>query len=299
MKEVLQYLKENKKECEGLEEILYSMPCAYVAQREDIAPFFKGRKRNSNKSSYGSACIVAGSERYLGAAALSVASALRSGCGYVYAVVPQGLKCALAAAYPQAIYVEEPILNASAVAFGMGLGCNENVYQNLCNILKNYKGKLIIDADGLNCLAKFGKDILKESKAEILLTPHPGEMARLCNSSVDKVVASPMEEAQKFANEYNVNIYLKNAASVIVDNEGAVVQICGCSALAKAGSGDILSGFICGNAARGLDLKSAALASGYVMGLSAQICSETMYEGGVTAEEIIKNLPVAVKRLTD
>ncbi|MDE7301063.1 MAG: NAD(P)H-hydrate dehydratase [Clostridia bacterium] len=270
----------------------------YILKDRDISAFFPQRERNTHKGSYGTACVVAGSERYLGAPFLAVSSALRSGCGYVYAVVPEIIKSALVAAYPQSICCETPFLKANAIAVGMGMDCTQATYDTVKDLILNYEGKLIIDADGLNALAKFGKDILKSAKSKILLTPHVGEMARLAGISADEVLSDAVGVAKSFATEYNVCVHLKNAVSVTCDGSGVVVCTRGNSALAKAGSGDILSGLICGNAARGLSLKDAAASSQYVLGFTAEICAEQYGEYSLTAKEITDNLYIAIKRLT-
>lgn len=274
-------------------------PDALLLQEQDIKQFFRNRKRNTHKGSYGTACVVAGSSQYLGASALSVSTALKSGCGYVYAVVPNEIKCQLAAIYPQCIYSDTPNLSADAIAIGMGLGCNEKTYNLVCNLLKDYSGKLIIDADGLNSLAKFGMQVLKQTKAKVLLTPHVGEMSRLCGLSKAEVIADPIAVAKRLAKDYGVTVHLKSAVCVTSDGERTVITSRGSSALAKAGSGDMLSGLICGNAARGLSLADAAVCSQYILGCSAEICSQKYSDYATTANEIVENISFAIKRLTD
>lgn len=270
----------------------------YMLQDKYVSEFFPPRERNTHKGSYGIACIVAGSDRYFGAPFLAVSSALRSGCGYVYAVVPDTVKSVLVAAYPQSICCDAPLLEANAIAVGMGMDCTLKTYETVKDLILNYDGKLIIDADGLNALAKFGKDILRQAKCSILLTPHVGEMARLAGISAAEVLSDAVGVAKSFATEYNVCVHLKNAVSVNCDGSGVVVCTRGNSALAKAGSGDILSGLICGNAARGLNLKDAAVCSQYVLGMTAEICAEQYGEYSLTAKEITDNLYIAIKRLT-
>lgn len=272
--------------------------CARAAEDEDIAAFYKPRKRNSHKSDYGSACIIGGSEEYLGAPALAISTALKSGCGYVYAVVPKNMKYSLAAAYPQCIYPEKPLSDASAISVGMGMGCTNETYDTVCALLKSYKGKLIIDADGLNALAKFGKDALSQTKAKVLLTPHIGEMSRLCGLSCEEILCDPVKVAKDFAAEYNVTVHLKNAVSVTSEGKTSTLTVRGTSALAKAGSGDLLAGLICGNAARGLSVYDAAVCSQYVLGCAAEVCSETLFDGAVVYKDLVENLHVALKRLT-
>lgn len=269
-----------------------------AAEDEDVAANYAPRRHNSYKGDYGAACIIAGSEEYLGAAALSISTALKSGCGYVYAVVPEKMKYSLAAKYPQCIFVQSPPENVSAIAVGMGLGCTQDTYNLIFSLLKSYRGKLIIDADGLNALAKFGLDALKDSKAQVLITPHVGEMSRLTGLSVEKILADPVAVAQKFALEYNINVHLKGVVSITANGRIATLSVRGTSALAKAGSGDLLSGLICGNAARGLSVYDAAVCSQYVLGYSAEVCSETLFDGAVVYKDLVNNLHVALKRLT-
>ena len=272
--------------------------CACAYEDADIAALFPARKRNTNKGSYGTACIVAGSESFPGAAALSVATALKSGCGYVLAAVEEKLKWSLFSAYPQALYASEPDLSAESIAIGMGNGNTKETYDEVCFLLENYTGKLIIDADGINALAQFGKGVLKTAKCKVLLTPHIKEFARISGYTLKNLAIKPVELAQKFAQEYNVTVHLKNAVSITSDGERCVLSLKGSSALAKAGSGDMLSGLICGGAARGLDLIQAAVCAQYVLGATAEICTEEYGEYCVTAADIINNLHLSVKRLT-
>lgn len=272
--------------------------CASAYEDADYASLFPARKRNTNKGSYGTACVVAGSESYPGSAALSVAAALRSGCGYVKAAVAERLKAGLFPAYPQAVYVSEPDLSAESIAIGMGMGNTRETYDAVCYLLENYSGKLIIDADGINALAQFGKNVLKTAKCKVLITPHVKEFARISGYTMKSLAVKPIELAQKFALEYNVTVHLKNAVSITNDGEHCVLSINGNSALAKAGSGDMLSGLICGSAARGLDLIQAAVCGQYLLGKTAEICAEEYGEYCLTAEDIINNLHLSVKRLT-
>ena len=132
----------------------------------------------------------------------------------------------------------------------------------------------------------------------MLITPHVKEFARISGYTLKNLAIKPVELAQKFAQEYNVTVHLKNAVSITCDGEHCVLSLYGNSALAKAGSGDMLSGLICGGAARGLDLIQAAVCAKYVLGKTAEICAEEYGEYCVTAADIINNLHLSVKRLT-
>lgn len=272
--------------------------CARVYEKEDIAVFYPPRKRNSHKGTYGSANLIAGSEQYRGAAALSTEAALRSGCGYVKLTSCNAVKNSLVAAYPQVIYLDQADFTSQAIAVGMGCGKSRALYDTIENLLKNYRGKLIVDADGLNVLSEYGTDALKVKNCDVLVTPHVKEFSRLTGLSVADILSDPVAHAQNFAAEHKITVLLKSACSVITDGINTAVNVRGTTALSKGGSGDILSGLVCGNAARGLDLFEAAVASSFVLGVSAEICSGEQTDYCVTAKDLLKNLPKSVKRLT-
>lgn len=271
---------------------------ACVYEDADIKQFYPPRPRNSHKGTYGTANICAGSEKYMGAAALSAEGALRSGCGYVKLTTCNAVKNALVAAYPQVIYLDEPDLKAQAIAIGMGGGRTEELYKCVCRLIKNYTGKLIIDADAINVLADFGKDILKSAACDILITPHVREFSRISGMDESEIIASPISCAQQFAKEHKITVLLKNAVSAITDGDRAVLNERGSTALAKGGSGDILSGLIAGTAARGLNLFDAAICSAYTLGAAAEECSRLYTDYCATANDLLKILPKTVKRLT-
>ena len=266
---------------------------------EEIKKFYPERKRNTHKGSYGSANIIAGSDKYMGAAALAAEAALMSGCGYVKLTTSERVRSALAAKLPQIICLDDPDYSSQAVAVGMGCGVSESLYAVISKLLVDFNGKLIIDADGLNSLAKYGVDILDKRKCSVILTPHVKEFSRLTGLTVDEICLSPVKYAYGFARRYGVHVLLKGADSVITDGEKVAVNTRGTTALAKGGSGDMLSGYMCGCAARGLNIFDAAVCAAYTMGLSAEISSAQKTDYCVTAKDIIKNLHFAVKQLTD
>lgn len=254
--------------------------------------FYPVRNRNSDKTTYGSANIIAGCDKYIGAAALATEAALKSGCGYVKLTTTDKVKLALAAKLPQAIFMDEPDLNSGAIAVGMGCGVSEELYNTICKILIEYRGTLVIDADGLNSLARYGKEVLHEKSCSVVLTPHSREFTRLTSLPADE------KHASAFAKEYGVTVLLKGADSYICDGQKTAVNTRGTTALAKGGSGDMLSGYICGTAARGIAPFDAACCAAFTMGLSAEISSAEKTDYCVTAKDILKNLHLAVKQLT-
>ena len=269
-----------------------------IIQNCDIAKFYPQRKRNTNKGDYGSANIIAGSDKYIGAAALAVEAALKSGCGYVKLTTTEKVKLALAAKYSQVIYLNDFDLNSQAVALGMGCGVSEKLYAAIKFLVKNYSGVLLIDADGLNTLSEFGSNIIKDSASRIILTPHPKEFSRLTGKSVNEILKNPVELARGFAKQFGVIVLLKGAASIITDGNKTAINMSGTTALAKGGSGDMLSGYIAGCVARGLSPFDAVICSAHTMGISAEISSQQKTDYCATARDILNNLHFAVKYLT-
>lgn len=263
----------------------------------DIKKYFPPRKRNSHKGTYGSANIIAGSEKYIGAAALAVSTALKSGCGYVKLTTAEKVKLSLAPRFPQTVFLSEEDLTSQCIALGMGCGVSEELYLKIKRILVSYGGTFIIDADGLNSLAKYGVEILKKKKCAVIITPHIKEFSRLTGIPAEEILSRPVELAERFAREYGVTVLLKSAASVITDGVKTVLNVRGNSALAKGGSGDMLAGFTCGTAARGLGAFDSAVCVSYILGATAEAVSAEKTEYCACAEDIIKNLHKTVGKL--
>ena len=180
----------------------------------------------------------------------------------------------------------------------MRFGVSRENYLLISKLLTSYNGTLIIDADGLNALAKFGADALKSKTCKLILTPHVKEFSRLTGLSVGEILADPVKTAECFAKEFGAVLLLKGAASIITDGDKTVLNIRGNTALSKGGSGDMLSGYMCGSAARGLAPFDAAVCAAYTLGAAAEMCSDEKTEYCVTAEDILKNLHLSVKHLT-
>lgn len=264
----------------------------------DARAFFPKRARNSHKGTYGTANIVCGSNKYIGAAALAVNAALQSGCGYVKLTAENAVKTALAPTFPQTVFLDDPDLSADCIAIGSGCGISEDLYGRIRFLLENYKGCLVIDADGLNALSAYGVDILKGAACSVVLTPHIKEFSRLASMPVDRILADPVGIARSFSKEYGVTLVLKSASTVICGGDRTLLNISGNTALSKGGSGDMLCGFMCGSIARGLSPFEGAACAAYVLGLSAEITAREVTEYCAKADDIIKNLFCAVKRLT-
>ena len=264
---------------------------------EDIAKMFPARPRNSHKGTFGTASLICGSPQYVGSAVLAVSAALRSGCGYVKAVCDEEVRAAIVPNWPQTVFTVSCDFSSRAVAIGMGCGVSRVLYDNIAYILKKYTGTLIIDADGLNSIAEYGAEILKNKKCTVILTPHVKEFSRISGLSMAEILSSPVQVAQNFAMEYGVIIVLKGAGTIITDGSRTTVNARGCSALAKAGSGDMLAGFMCGSIARGLEPTDGAVCAAYVLGAAAELAAGECTDYCTVAKDVLDKIPQAVKNI--
>ena len=281
---------------------------------DDAKVFFKKRKRNVNKGDFGKAIVIGGSKKFPGSVLLSYSAlcALRAGAGYSVLAVPESLYGVYSARIPECImetvsdngtgivYDEKTLANFlcyDSIAFGMGMGVTEDVYESLKYIIQNYKGNLIIDADGINVLSLYGKDILEKKKCKILLTPHVGEFSRLIKANKDMIMSDVISLSREFAKKYGVVLLVKSAVSVITDGDKSIINTAGSSCMAKGGSGDVLSGFASGIFAReDISVESAAAAA-YIFGKAGEICEKEQNGYTVTASDLINALPRAVSSL--
>ena len=286
---------------------------AFKLSPDEVKKFFPERKRNVNKGNFGKACVIGGSKDFSGSALLSYNAfcALKTGKGYSFLGIPESLFNVFALRVPEVIiktfadnegficYDENALtkmLDMDAIAFGMGVGVSESIYQSISFLIKNYKGVLIIDADGLNSIAKFGLNILKNAACKVVLTPHVGEFSRLTGKSKQYIADNFVESAKAFAKEYGVIIALKSSASVITDGETVIINVKGCSGLSKGGSGDVLSGIMLGVVNKDCLTESVAAAC-YLFGFAAEICEKDQNAYTLTATDVINYLPKAINNL--
>ena len=300
-----------------------------ILKSAEVKAMLPPRKAVSNKGTYGKAAILAGSMRYSGAAVLAAQGTLCGGAGYVALCVPKKLKIALIGRLPEAILLDvspggewkfrpknlRSILQYNSIAAGMGMGNTKNTAKIIAFLLKNYEGKLLIDADGINALACFygangSAELFKAKKCAALITPHPLEFARL--TGLDKTALSEndgeraIEEAKKYAAENGVTVLLKGvsvAKTLIVSGENGenaekaeniALNATGNSGQAKGGSGDTLAGLIAAIAASGADLFSAACAGAYLAGKAAEIAVKQTSEYALTATKIAEYIGKAI-----
>ena len=280
----------------------------------DAKKIFEQRNRNVNKGFFGKAGIIAGSKCFSGSAFLAnlALASLKSGVGYSYFGVPNCLFNAFVGQTPESILIPlcddgnsivfdekdiEKFFSCNSIALGMGMTVSEDVYKTIEFILRNYSGTLIIDADGLNCLAKFGRNILKDKKCKVVLTPHIGEFSRLTGVDKDELQENLISCAVSFAKEYGVILVIKSAVSVITDGVETYLNTTGCSGMAKAGSGDVLSGLMAGLTARADDVMSAVCVSAYVFGRAGEFAQKQENEFTMTATDVIAKFSKVINNL--
>jgi len=242
------------------------------------------RASNSHKGSFGKLLMIIGSKKYRGAAHLGLESALRGGVGLVSFLGIRELVAELSSKFPEAIYkqikdvsefketdaedVAQLSSSHSATIIGSGSDNTAGLLSLTLRLLDSEGGPLILDADAINALSSIGRDgvlAIKNSKRKVIITPHPLEFARLSGTDVASVQLHRIEAAEKFAKENCCIVVLKGAGTIITDGNEVYINVAGSSALSKAGSGDVLAGFVAAMIAQGAvsETKAAALAVYY------------------------------------
>lgn len=274
------------------------------------------RPENSHKGTFGQVLNIAGSCYYSGAAYFSSIAPLKVGCGRstlasikpviksVAALSPDIILKPLTQTYkgtinPWSIKKILPILkNYDAISIGCGLTVNrdtENFFKKLMQELANKFIPVVIDADGLNILAK--KKIVDLPKNTVL-TPHPIELARLLEISVEEVLSDVEFYAKKCSKKYDCVTVLKTHKTVVCNKDGEkYINNTGNSALAHGGSGDILCGIITGFLAQGLDAYNASILAVYLHGKAAELASAELTEYSTLASDLLNYIPKAIINL--
>ena len=269
------------------------------------------RQQNSNKATFGKILNIAGSRNYKGAAYLSSASALRAGAGYVTLASTDEVCNSVAAMQPEITFLElnktengsisnnnkiENLYEYDVISIGCGISQNPDTKAFLFNLLKkvNTTQKIILDADGINIIASFKGEI---SLKNVILTPHPKELSRLLNVKLEEVVDNREKYARITSQTYECITLLKGHNTLITDGEKMYVNPTGNSALAKAGTGDVLTGVIAGFTAQRMSGFDAAIAGAYVHGLAGELASNDLTEYSVLASDVIEYLPFALNQV--
>ncbi|MBN1788160.1 MAG: NAD(P)H-hydrate dehydratase [Sedimentisphaerales bacterium] len=284
-------------------------------QRITAIPKLSVRRADAHKGDFGKVLVVAGSIGFSGAAAIAAKSALRSGSGLVRLAVPQSILPVVAAIEP--CYTTIPLAqdssgkiskkaidtilqaleNNDCLAFGPGIGVSGGVKTVLENLLRLENVRIVIDADGLNNLAMLPNwpDICK---ANLVLTPHPGEMKRLWAGLLRQPMPEDRETiAAEFSKAAKAIIVLKGQGTVVTDADRIYMNTTGNPGMATAGAGDVLTGIITALCGQGLDNFDASVLGVYIHGLAADLAVEDKGQVSLIATDIMDYLPKAFKSI--
>jgi NAD(P)H-hydrate epimerase len=286
-----------------------------MVEPKTLAPFFTKRKRDAHKGTYGHLLILSGSLGKTGAAVMAAKAAYRTGAGLVTVGTPAS--CLPVIARSMVELMTEPLAETeaktlsegarsrvlellkgkNAVLIGPGISAHPSTGGLVRSIIPKLKVPTVIDADGLNVLAG-NLNILKSAGGPLVLTPHPGEFARLLGKTTQDVLDDRLDLAPRFACEWGVYLVLKSYRTLVATPEGRVyVNPTGNPGMATGGSGDVLSGILVSFIMQEKDILGAILAAVYVHGLSGDLAAAKLTERALLAGDLIRFLPPAIRTL--
>ena len=267
------------------------------------------RPEDSNKGTFGKILNIAGSKSFIGAAFLSSISALKIGAGYVSLACPSEIVPIIAPMAPELTYLHlksdsngiisddnfiDNLYTYNVISMGCGIAISEDIKKFIFYILNNLNKtqKVVIDADGINILSNHKGEI---SLKNTVITPHPRELSRLLNVSIEEILDNREKYARITSQTYECITVLKGHKSIVTNGEKIFINQSGSSALAKAGTGDVLTGIIAGLLAQKLSPLDAAIIGTYIHGLAGDIAAADLTKYSVLATDIIDYLPFAIK----
>ncbi|MBF0557151.1 MAG: NAD(P)H-hydrate dehydratase [Nitrospirae bacterium] len=289
--------------------------------REMVSGLISARRRDSFKGDYGHVLVVAGSRGRTGAALMCARAALRSGSGLVTLGIPESLTASFEGLVMEEMLLPLPddgsgmmsskaldvVLDFAArkidvIAVGPGIGVSPDTKIIMSELVRRSAVPMVIDADGLNSLsasvknAEGVKELLAKAKSPVILTPHPGEMARLIHKPE---ITDRMETPLSFAGDACIYLVLKGVPSVVALPEGNIfVNTTGNPGMATAGSGDVLTGIIASLLGQGLNPADASVAGVFIHGMAGDKAAEKTGEYSLIASDIINALPDAFMELS-
>jgi len=282
----------------------------------DVRCVLPKRSIHAHKYSVGKVLVIAGSKGLTGAAALAATAAMRSGAGAVVLGTPESVYPILAKkltesmVFPVAATSEGTIGLAAmdairarlswadVLVLGPGLSQNPETQDVIVKIISEFGGKILLDADGLNAIAASGVSSIRSSRAQIILTPHVGECARLAGIPSEEVELNRIEVARSLAHKLKATVVLKGVPTVTALGSGeAYLNSTGNPGMATAGSGDVLSGVIGGMWAQGMTAGEAAWTGVHLHGLAGDVAAKALGEKSLLASDIIDKLPYALQQI--
>jgi len=274
------------------------------------APLLPPRRKDAHKGDFGRVLVVAGSVGMTGAAMFCCRAALRCGCGLVKLITPASLNHIFEVALPEVVTRCAPDANGifkyealkvvlgeapqhQVLALGPGLSNTAAIRQLVCDILRRTEIPIVLDADGINAVAQ-QPQVLLDHRAPVVVTPHPGEMARLVSKTAKQVQENRQTIAVTFARAFGCVVALKGYRTVVTDGREVYTNTTGNSGMATAASGDVLTGVIASLIAQGMTALNAAVLGVYLHGLAGDIAAQRLTEYSVTASDILDSLPDAI-----
>ncbi len=263
------------------------------------------RIENSNKGTYGKVLNIAGSDYMPGAAYLSSVSTLKVGCGYCFLASTERVIDSVAAQTSNLVFLSRKdilkhLSECNVVEIGCGLSQDSDAIDIFQTVIENLQKHLplIIDADGLNILSKMPEFFTSKELLNVIFTPHPKEASRLLDCALDEVLNDTEKAAEKISKIYNAITVLKTHKTVVISPDGRkYINTTGNNSMAKAGSGDVLTGMIAGLAAQGMNLYEASALGVYLHGLCGDIAAENLTAYSVMAQDLINFIPEAIKKI--
>ncbi|NOX33001.1 MAG: NAD(P)H-hydrate dehydratase [Deltaproteobacteria bacterium] len=285
-----------------------------LIEKNEVAACFSPRRFQGHKGNYGHLLVLAGSKGKTGAASLCSNAAMRCGTGLVTLGIAKSLNKSLE---PQVIEpmthplpekkkgflsdncfdeIQTLLKGKQALAAGPGLGTREGTKKLVTKLIEKTNIPLVIDADGINCIAK-DPGVLKKKKAPVILTPHPGEMARLCGLTTKDIQADRIGIASQFARNFDTIVVLKGALTIISLPDGkSFICPTGNPGMASGGMGDVLAGMIAAFCAQGFSPEKASIAGVYIHGMCGDILAGDMGRFGFIASDMIPVIPKAIHK---
>ena len=270
----------------------------------DILP---DRKPDTHKGDYGRVLLLCGSRGYTGAAALAAMGALRCGAGLVYLAVPESIYAIEAVKLTEPVVLPMPdkggklssdtpeqlaelLPKMDAVLIGPGIGCSDGTYETVKYVLEQFRGPVIVDADGINVLQGH-IDILRGRTNPTILTPHIGEFMRLYGKMPEDRVSA----AQDLATKTGTIVLLKGNETVVTDGYDTYINPTGNPGMAVGGSGDVLSGIIAALLGQGISSIQAAACGAWLHGAAGDMCAEQIGQYGMLPTDMLQVLPRLLK----
>jgi ADP-dependent NAD(P)H-hydrate dehydratase / NAD(P)H-hydrate epimerase len=283
---------------------------------KEIKNLLPKRKPDAYKGDCGRVVLIAGSTGMTGAACLAAESSLRAGAGMAILGIPESLNSIFEIKLTEVMTKPLPDVRkrgvlalrglgeikqllkwGNCVALGPGLGQHFETVELVKRLIQQIELPTVIDADGLNSIAK-DISVLKSCKAPFILTPHIGELSRLNKVPIEEIVKDRIKYAKEFAREYNCVLVFKGPPTIIAESKGQVyVNPTGNAGMATAGSGDVLTGIIVGFLAQGLSTLDSAICGVYIHGLAGDLACREKGQMGMIASDIMNKVPEAILRI--